>query len=216
MALSAARVRPRAVFSRSRPSSSSPVPHADLARPRLFPLPPRRRGCAAVLSGSIRTSCRRSQPTERTALTRMRSPAVGCAERTSSACNSRYSAARRCTGSWFRNRSTSLANPLAVSYRRSRSFASAFITIQSSSPRTNRPSFAGSVWRLAATLGFDVGRAQPAARRRRLLLADHPQHLVEGRLLERLARRSASCRSAVRRGSRRGRRCRPACPRPRR
>ena len=56
----------------------------------------------------------------------------------------------------------SLAKPLAVSYRRSRSLASAFITIQSSSPFTNRPSFAGSVCRLAATLGLLSVGTQPA------------------------------------------------------
>ena len=52
--------------------------------------------------------------------------------------------------------------PLAVSYRRSRSFARAFITIQSSSPRTNRP----SLRRLGLPVGRDarrrLRRAQPA------------------------------------------------------
>jgi hypothetical protein len=38
----------------------------------------------------------------------------------------------------------SLANLFAVSYRRSLSLAIAYITIQSSSPLTKRPSFAGS------------------------------------------------------------------------
>ena len=47
----------------------------------------------------------------------------------------------------------SRAKPLAVSYRRLRSLLSAFSTIQSSSPLTNRPSFTGSICRLAATLG---------------------------------------------------------------
>ena len=47
----------------------------------------------------------------------------------------------------------SRARALAVSYRRSRSFASAFITIQSRSPRRKRHSFNGSICRLAATLG---------------------------------------------------------------
>ena len=47
----------------------------------------------------------------------------------------------------------SSARPIAESYRRSRSLASAFITIQSRSPRTNRHSRAGSTCRLAARLG---------------------------------------------------------------
>jgi hypothetical protein len=42
---------------------------------------------------------------------------------------------------------------LAVSYRRDRSFSSAFITIQSSSPRSRRVSFVGSRFRLAAIVG---------------------------------------------------------------
>jgi hypothetical protein len=42
---------------------------------------------------------------------------------------------------------------MAESYRRSRSLASAFITIQSRSPRTSRLSRAGSTWRLAAKVG---------------------------------------------------------------
>ena len=44
----------------------------------------------------------------------------------------------------------SRARPLAVSYRRVRSFSSAFITIQSRSPRTSLASRAGSVPRCAA------------------------------------------------------------------
>ncbi len=44
----------------------------------------------------------------------------------------------------------SRARPLAVSYRRAGSFSSAFITIQSRSPRTSLASFAGSVPREAA------------------------------------------------------------------
>ena len=56
----------------------------------------------------------------------------------------------------------SRARPLAVSYRRVRSFSSAFITIQSSSPRTSRASFAGSVRRCAA---IDAsGRLEPLSR----------------------------------------------------
>jgi len=47
----------------------------------------------------------------------------------------------------------SAAKPLAVSYRRERSFSNAFITIQSNSPRTIVLSFLGSVWRLAAIEG---------------------------------------------------------------
>jgi hypothetical protein len=43
--------------------------------------------------------------------------------------------------------------PAAVSYRRERSFSNAFITILSSSPRTSRDNWAGSVWRVAARLG---------------------------------------------------------------
>ena len=58
----------------------------------------------------------------------------------------------------------SAARPLAVSYRRVRSFSSAFSTIQSRSPRSSFDSFAGSVLRLAATLGRGLRGAQPAAR----------------------------------------------------
>ena len=57
------------------------------------------------------------------------------------------------TGSWFRKRAMSLAKPAAVAYHRSRSLFSVFSTIQSSSPRTNRPSLVGSICRLAAALG---------------------------------------------------------------
>src|ERR1043165_8124268 len=46
---------------------------------------------------------------------------------------------------------TSAARSLAVSYRRVRSFSRAFITIQSRSPRTCRPSFAGSIFLCGAT-----------------------------------------------------------------
>ena len=42
---------------------------------------------------------------------------------------------------------------MAEAYRRSRSLASAFITIQSRSPRTSRDSRAGSTCRLAARVG---------------------------------------------------------------
>jgi hypothetical protein len=48
-----------------------------------------------------------------------------------------------------------LASPFAVSYRRDRSFSSAFITIQSSSPLIIRDSFAGSDCRVAAIVAFD-------------------------------------------------------------
>ena len=58
-----------------------------------------------------------------------------------------------CTGSSSRYRRRSAAIPLAVSYRRVRSFSSAFITIQSSSPRTSPLSFRGSTCRFAAMLG---------------------------------------------------------------
>ena len=54
------------------------------------------------------------------------------------------------TDSSFKYRWMSLAKPLAVSYRRARSFSRAFITIQSNSPRTSVLSFLGSVCRLAA------------------------------------------------------------------
>ena len=46
-----------------------------------------------------------------------------------------------------------MASPLAVSYRRVRSFSRHFITIQSTSPRTSFDSRAGSVFRAAAILG---------------------------------------------------------------
>ena len=55
-----------------------------------------------------------------------------------------------------------------------RSFSNAFITIQSSSPRTSPLSFLGSSPRLAAIAGSFLGGAQPRARLRRLLLADNP------------------------------------------
>ena len=57
-----------------------------------------------------------------------------------------------------------------------RSFSRAFITIQSSSPRSSFVSFAGSMLRLAAMLGSASAVLSLRARPRRLLLADHPQH----------------------------------------
>ena len=56
------------------------------------------------------------------------------------------------TGWSVRYRITSAAKSLAVSYRRLRSFSSAFITIQSSSPRTDRRARRGSACRLAETV----------------------------------------------------------------
>src|SRR5262249_33595779 len=53
-------------------------------------------------------------------------------------------------GSSSRYRLRSAARPLAVSYRRLRSFSSAFITIQSSSPRTSPLNLRGSMFRRAA------------------------------------------------------------------
>ena len=71
---------------------------------------------------------------------------------------SRYGRRRaRLHGSPSRYRWMSRAKPLAVSYRRVRFFSSAFITIQSSSPRTSFASRAGSVCR-------DRGRSTPALR----------------------------------------------------
>ena len=98
---------------------------------------------------------------------------------------------------------TSAAKSLAVSYRRSRSFSSAFITIQSSSPRTAR----SEPPRVGLALGRDgrerlAQRAQPRARPRRLLLADDPPHLVERRLAGASRGRTASCRSAARTAAR--------------
>ena len=60
------------------------------------------------------------------------------------------------TASPERYRRMSAPSPLAVSYRRCRSFSNAFITIQSISPRINRDSFAGSVFRCAARLASDA------------------------------------------------------------
>ena len=54
------------------------------------------------------------------------------------------------TGSFRRNRSTSVAKAVAVSYRRRRSFSRAFMTIQSSSPLTNRRRSLGSMLRCRA------------------------------------------------------------------
>jgi len=56
------------------------------------------------------------------------------------------------TASPARYRCTSAASAPGDSYRRARFFSIARITIQSSSPRSVRPSFSGSVRRLAATL----------------------------------------------------------------
>ncbi len=85
------------------------------------------------------------------------------------------------------NRSMSSASPIADAYRRSRSLASAFITIQSRSPRNEPP----QPRRLDLPAGRErrqrLRRADPAAGRRRLDLADHPQHLVQRRAAERLA-----------------------------
>ena len=65
----------------------------------------------------------------------------------------------------------SRARPLAVSYRRVRSFSSAFITIQSSSPRTSFASRAGSVRRCAAIdASGSPDPAQPRAGLGRLVL----------------------------------------------
>src|SRR5262249_685761 len=60
------------------------------------------------------------------------------------------------TGSSARYRWMSSAKPLAVSNRRLRSFWSAFITIQSRSPRTSWCSLRGSVFRRAAIEASDV------------------------------------------------------------
>src|SRR5262249_21026120 len=71
----------------------------------------------------------------------------------------------------------SRAKPLAVSQRRPRSFSSALITIQSSSPRTSFASLAGSVLRWAEMDRQLIARlAQPRARLRWLLLADQHAH----------------------------------------
>ena len=87
------------------------------------------------------------------------------------------------TGWSVRYRITSAAKSLAVSYRRWRSFSSAFITIQSSSPRTARAQLRGSALRCAETVVSVVAeRAQPRARLGRLVLADDPAHLVEAAL----------------------------------
>ena len=79
------------------------------------------------------------------------------------------------------------AKPLAVWYRRPRSFSSAFITIQSSSPRTSAASLAGSVFRCDGNLGRASQGAEPRAGLGRLLLLDDPADLVEGRRRQSLA-----------------------------
>ena len=72
---------------------------------------------------------------------------------------------------------------------------SAFITIQSSSPRTSRVSFAGSMCRLAAIEGSESFESlSRVLGLRRLLLADDPQHLVERRAAAAASCRAASCR----------------------
>ena len=79
---------------------------------------------------------------------------------------------------WFRvvsvhQRARRRGNPVAVSYRRLRSFSSARITIQSSSPLTSLVNRAGSVLALRSN-GVRVSRdsLEPGAGRRRLLLLD--------------------------------------------
>ena len=80
--------------------------------------------------------------------------------------------------------------------------------------RCTRPlSFFGSSPRLAAMLGNCSRRAQPRARPRRLLLANHPQHLQQRRLHRPACAPAASCRSAARTAARPASRCRCACRR---
>ena len=88
----------------------------------------------------------------------------------------------------------------------SRSFSSAFITIQSSSPRTSWPSLP----RVGLAVGRDAScSVAPSVLSRvlglrRLLLADDPADLVERRLAEASRGRTASCRSAARTAARPG------------
>ena len=107
-----------------------------------------------------------------------------------------------------------VARPLAVSYRRVRSFSSAFITIQSSSPRTSRVSL--------RRLGLAAGRDRRQRRLSRSAACSAcggsssrmmPQHLVERRLAAAACARAASCRSAARTAARPASRCRCACRR---
>ena len=93
-----------------------------------------------------------------------------------------------------------------------RSFSSAFITIQSSSPRTSRVSRAGSVLRCAE---IDARRLSDSLSRvlgfGRLLLADPPQDLGDRPPRAAAPAPAASCRSAARRAARPASRCRSGC-----
>ena len=116
--------------SRRPPSSSSPGPPASCwrsARPRRAGRPVRRPPAAASIALFRRANLRN------------RYPADG------------GQASHRLVGQVALRRPS--ARPLAVSYRRFRSFSRAFITIQSSSPRTSRVSLAGSICRWAAIAG---------------------------------------------------------------
>ena len=86
-----------------------------------------------------------------------------------------------------------------------RSFSSAFITIQSSSPRTDGPSCRGSACRLAET----VVSVSPSVLSRVLGVGGSSSRMIrrissKAALLQRLRGRTASCRSAARRAARRG------------
>ncbi len=96
------------------------------------------------------------------------------------------------TASPPRYRSTSAANPLAVSYRRVRSFSSAFITIQSSSPRIDEPSRRGSLPRLAEI----VEDFAPSAPSRVLGVGGCSSRMIL-RISSKAARRSVSASNGV-------------------
>ena len=117
---------------------------ASACRAFSFSWPRRRRSAPAAAPRPAPASSRRSRRPAPAAPATPRPPAAGSAARTS-ATGKPAVGGPALTGSWFVNRSTSCASAIADSYRRCRSLASAFITIQSRSPRTNRPSRAGSI-----------------------------------------------------------------------
>ena len=76
---------------------------------------------------------------------------------------------------------------MAVSYRRVRSFSSAFITIQSSSPATSMVELFRLQLPLCRNRRQRFAGTQPRAGLGRFFFADDPEHLVEGPGVETLA-----------------------------
>ena len=169
----------RARRSRASPGSPPPAPRPP-PWPAAPPRPARPPPAAPARPAPARGSCRRSRRPAPAARPRRPAPAPCSAARTSAA-GTPPTAGTACTGSSARYRCTSAAKPLAVSYRRSRSFSRRLhhdpvqlAADQPRQPRRLRPPVGGQ--RRQA-----VGRAQPGARPRRLLLPDHPQHLQQRR-----------------------------------